>query len=48
MDDTYTITVYDATTRETVVRAMTDEERAQHDADMANAETLPEDDEVAP
>jgi len=44
MDDKYTITVYDGATGETVVRAMTDEERAQHDADMANAVPLPDDD----
>lgn len=42
MDDTYTITVHNAATGETVTRAMTDDERAQHDADMENAEVLPD------
>lgn len=45
MDDQYVITVHDATTGETVTRAMTDDERAQHDADMENAEVLPDDDD---
>lgn len=40
MDDNYTITEHDAATGETVVRAMTDEERAQADIDRENATPL--------
>ena len=40
MDDDYTITEHDAITGETVVRAMTDEARAQHDLDKQNATPL--------
>jgi hypothetical protein len=40
MDDEYTITEHDAATGQTIVRAMTDDERAQHDLDKANAPEL--------
>ena len=43
MDDPYIITIHNAATGETVTRAMTDDERAQHDADMVNAEPLQDD-----
>lgn len=40
MDDDYTITEHDATTGETIVRPMTDDERAQADIDRENATPL--------
>lgn len=40
MGDEYIVTEHDAVTGETVVRPMTDDERAQYDIDKANVVKL--------